>query len=82
VTEHTTDRDARDESVLADAISGPVSDRAMEFDQELAERMGRDAQRLVDGDLSEAEFYEKYHDAVVEEFGVDDRPLEPGDSDA
>jgi len=82
VTEHTTDRDGRDESPLADAIPGPKSDHADEFDQELGKRMGRDAQRLVDGELSEEEFYEKYHDAVVEEFGADERPVEPGESDA
>jgi hypothetical protein len=82
VTEHTTDRDGRDESPLADAIPSSESDRTEEFDQELGKRMGRDAQRLVDGELSEEEFYEKYHDAVVEEFGADERPVEPGDGDA
>lgn len=66
---------------MADAIPSSTSDRIEEFDQELGERMGRDAQRLVDGELSEAEFYEKYHDAVVEEFGVDDRPVSPGDGE-
>jgi len=80
VTEYTIDRDGRDESPLADAISdgGSAED---EFDQELGRRMGRDAQRLVDGELTEAEFYEKYHDAVVEEFGTDDRPIGPTNSE-
>lgn len=82
MTEHTTDRDGRDESPLADAIPSSKSDHADEFDQELGKQMGRDAQRLVDGELSEEEFYEKYHDAVVEEFGEDQRPVEPGDGDA
>jgi hypothetical protein len=67
---------------MADAIASSKSDRTEEFDQELGKQMGRDAQRLVDGELSEAAFYEKYHDAVVEEFGEDNRPVEPGDSDA
>ena len=66
---------------MADAIPSSKSDRKGEFDQDLGERMGRDAQRLVDGELSEAEFYEKYHDAVVEEFGEDNRPVSPGESD-
>lgn len=81
MTEHTTDRDGRDESPLADAISSSESDRKDEFDQELGERMGRDAQRLVDGELSQAAFYEKYHDAVVEEFGEDNRPVAPEEAD-
>ena len=66
---------------MADAIPSSKSDRTEEFDQELGKEMGRDAQRLVDGELSEAEFYEKYHDAVVEEFGEDNRPVEPGDGE-
>jgi molybdopterin-containing oxidoreductase family iron-sulfur binding subunit len=66
---------------MADAIPSSKSDRTEEFDQELGKEMGRDAQRLVDGELSEAEFYEKYHDAVVEEFGADNRPVSPGESD-
>jgi molybdopterin-containing oxidoreductase family iron-sulfur binding subunit len=66
---------------MADAIPSSESNRKDEFDQELGKQMGRDAQRLVDGELSEAEFYEKYHDAVVEEFGEDNRPVEPGDGE-
>ena len=46
----------------------------VEYDTELGKEMGRDAIRLARGDISEAEFNEKYHDAVLEEFGVDDRP--------
>jgi molybdopterin-containing oxidoreductase family iron-sulfur binding subunit len=66
---------------MADAIPSSESNRNDEFDQELGKQMGRDAQRLVDGELSEAAFYEKYHDAVVEEFGEDNRPVEPGDGE-
>lgn len=50
-----------------------------QFDEELGRRMARDAQRVSDGELSESEFHDKYHDAVIEEFGSDDRPIESGD---
>lgn len=49
----------------------------VEFDTELGTEMGRDAIRLARGELSEAEFHETYHEAVLEEFGVDDRPTKP-----
>ncbi|APE94873.1 4Fe-4S ferredoxin N-terminal domain-containing protein [Halodesulfurarchaeum formicicum] len=50
-------------------------------DTELGKRMGRDAIRLSIGELSEDEFHEKYHEDVVEEFGVDDRPITPENHD-
>ncbi len=62
---HTDEWEAEMESVLEET----------EYDTELGLEMAKDAQRLVAGDLSEAEFYERYHGAVVEEFGVDDRPV-------
>ncbi len=43
--------------------------------------MSRDAVRVSTGRMTEAEFHEKYHDAVLEEFGVDDRPIDTGDAD-
>lgn len=43
----------------------------------LGKQMGRDAVRVSIGEMSEAAFHEKYHDAVLEEFGVDDRPTKP-----
>jgi len=46
-----------------------------EYDTELGMELAEDAQRVVAGELSEAEFEERYHDAVVEEFGQDDREL-------
>ncbi len=49
------------------------------FDEELGRRMARDAKRVSDGELSEAAFHEKYHEAVVEEFGRDDRPIATGE---
>ncbi|NUB92391.1 4Fe-4S dicluster domain-containing protein [Haloterrigena sp. SYSU A121-1] len=51
-----------------------------DHDAELGLEMARDARRVTAGELSEAEFYDRYHEAVVAEFGEDDRPLErPGD---
>lgn len=44
---------------------------------DLGKRMGRDAVRVSIGEMSEAAFHEKYHDAVLEEFGVDERPTKP-----
>ena len=45
-----------------------------EYDTELGMQMAEDSMRLIQGEISEAEFHEKYNDAVVEEFDVDDRP--------
>ncbi len=74
MTEHTTDADHESPT---DAI--PDTDLAADaFDQELGERLGKDAQRYADGEMSEDEFYEKYHDALVEEFGEDNRPVANG----
>ncbi|MDR5656570.1 4Fe-4S ferredoxin N-terminal domain-containing protein [Halodesulfurarchaeum sp. HSR-GB] len=49
-----------------------------DYDEDLGRRMARDARRVSDGTLSEAEFHEKYHEEVLEEFGRDDRPIETG----
>lgn len=46
----------------------------VQYDTELGKRMGRDAIRLARGEMSEEEFHDKYHEQVLEEFGVDDRP--------
>ncbi|ELY74831.1 4Fe-4S ferredoxin N-terminal domain-containing protein [Natrinema pallidum] len=51
------------------------------YDPKLGKEMSRDAVRVSTGRMTEAEFHEKYHDAVLEEFGVDDRPIETGDAD-
>ncbi|MFA9415612.1 4Fe-4S ferredoxin N-terminal domain-containing protein [Natrinema sp. HArc-T2] len=45
-----------------------------EYDSQLGMDMARDAMRVTNGELSEAEFHEKYHDDVMEEFGEDERP--------
>ena len=44
------------------------------FDTELGLRMSRDAVRVANGVLDEDVFQSRYHEAVVEEFGEDDRP--------
>jgi molybdopterin-containing oxidoreductase family iron-sulfur binding subunit len=46
-----------------------------EYDTELGMEMGRDAMRVTKGELSEAEFHERYHDDVMAEFGEDERPI-------
>ena len=46
-----------------------------DYDVELGMEMARDAMRLTSGEISEEEFYEQYNEAVVEEFGEDDRPM-------
>ncbi|WP_424009072.1 4Fe-4S ferredoxin N-terminal domain-containing protein [Haloferax denitrificans] len=48
-----------------------------DYDAELGLRMARDAIRVSNGELSDAAFHEKYHEAVVAEFGEDRRPTEP-----
>ncbi|WP_247000977.1 4Fe-4S ferredoxin N-terminal domain-containing protein [Halosolutus gelatinilyticus] len=50
-----------------------------EYDAELGLEMAEDAMKVTKGELSEAEFYDRYHDDVVEEFGEDDRPIERPD---
>ena len=45
-----------------------------EYDTELGFEMAEDAQRLVAGELTDAEFHAKYHERVLEEFGEDERP--------
>lgn len=49
-------------------------------DAELGKQMSRDAVRVTLGHLSEEAFYEKYHDAVVDEFGIDERPVKEDDT--
>lgn len=43
------------------------------YDTELGKQMGRDAIRLARGEISKEAFNEKYHEALLKEFGVDDR---------
>ncbi|TYL39369.1 4Fe-4S ferredoxin [Natronococcus pandeyae] len=46
-----------------------------EYDADLGMEMARDAMRLTKGELSEEEFYDRYHEDVLEEFGEDSRPM-------
>ncbi len=46
-----------------------------DFDADLGMEMARDAMRLTAGEIEEEEFYEEYNEAIVEEFGEDDRPV-------
>jgi hypothetical protein len=48
-----------------------------EYDTDLGKRMARDAVRVSQGTLDEAEFHRKYHEEVLEEFGEDARPTAP-----
>jgi len=59
------------ESEALDILDG------VEYDAELGMRMARDAIRVSNGELTDAEFHEKYHDEVIAEFGEDNRPTEP-----
>ncbi|ARS88364.1 4Fe-4S ferredoxin N-terminal domain-containing protein [Natrarchaeobaculum aegyptiacum] len=47
-----------------------------EYDTDLGMEMAKDAMAVTKGDLSEAEFHEKYHDDVMAEFGEDERPTQ------
>lgn len=55
-------------------------DPTMQFDPELAKRVAEDARKLTANRLSEAEFHEKYHQAYLDEFGVDNRLVSPGEN--
>ncbi|WP_394742645.1 4Fe-4S ferredoxin N-terminal domain-containing protein [Natronococcus roseus] len=47
-----------------------------EYDTDLGMAMAEDAMRVTRGELSEADFHEKYHEDVLEEFGEDNRPTQ------
>ncbi|UWG46404.1 Fe-S-cluster-containing dehydrogenase component [Halanaeroarchaeum sp. HSR-CO] len=62
------------DEVTNEADGFPLSETAepdREFDQELGRQMGEDAQKVADGEMTEAAFFEKYKEAVREEFGED-----------
>ncbi len=48
-----------------------------EFDVDLGVNLARDAQRLAAGEISDEAFHNKYHDQIIAEFGVDERPTAP-----
>lgn len=70
--------DSNDSTTPLDVVAD--SPQSAEADQDLGRRMGRDARLLARGELSEAEFFDRYHEKVVEEFGEDLRPV--GEVDA
>jgi Fe-S-cluster-containing dehydrogenase component len=47
-----------------------------EYDTELGIELAKDAQRVVAGEMSEKEFQARYQEAVIEEFGEDERELD------
>lgn len=51
------------EAVARDMLSD------VEHDTELGVRMARDAIRVSNGEMTDAEFDDKYEEAIVEEFG-------------
>ena len=53
-----------------------------EYDTELGLEVARDAQRVVAGEMSEEKFYSKHHDNMEDEFGRDERPVDPPNDDA
>ena len=61
----------------AESPLSAIADSDEDFDQDLGKAMGEAAKRIRTGELTEAEFYERFHDRVVEEFGFDDRPVTP-----
>lgn len=50
------------------------------FNADLANRISEDTRRLIKGELSEEEYYRKYHQDYLEEFGIDNRPVERPES--
>lgn len=61
------DIEQRAESVLGD----------VPFDTELGKRLAKDARRVAKGELSREDFHEKHHEAVMREFGRDERFSKP-----
>ena len=49
----------------------------VEFDTDLGVELSKDALRVAQGELTQPEFHEKYHEAVEAEFGIDERPTRP-----
>lgn len=54
---------------------GNVAEPERSFDQELGKAIGEAARKLQAGEITEAAFYEQFHEDVMAEFGVDDRPV-------
>lgn len=52
----------------------PEPDR--EYDQELGRKLGDAARKVQAGEMTEAEFHDRFHEDLLAEVGVDDRPLD------
>lgn len=79
--ENHPDRSGSSSNELTDDDWGKTAEDILgesSFDEELGKQMSRDAIRTSRGEMSEEEFYEMYHDRVIEEFGVDKRPVKSG----
>lgn len=64
---YEADLDAKAESVLAN----------VPFDTDLGKRLAKDAAKVRNGEFSREEFHEKHHDAMMREFGRDERNSKP-----
>lgn len=48
----------------------------VDFDTELGIELARDALKLARGEISESTFQNRHHDAIMDEFGIDERIIE------
>lgn len=62
-----SDLETKAESILGD----------VPYDTELGKRLAIDARRMSNGELTREEFHEKHHEAVMREFGQDERNSKP-----
>lgn len=61
------DIEERAESILED----------VPFDTDLGKRLAKDAAKVRNGELSREAFHEKHHEAMMREFGIDERNSKP-----
>lgn len=81
VTTMSSDKDTNSDETfhpLGDAWQNELESmlEETEYDTELGLEMAKDALKVTKGELSEAEFHDRYHEDVIEEFGEDKRPIE------
>ncbi len=68
-----TDRKKRDEFYSGNG-QAKRKPRKGQYNPELGKQVAGDAQNVVAGRLSEADFHQKYHESYLNEFGFDNRP--------
>jgi len=51
------------------------------FDTDLGKRLAEDAAKVRNGELSREAFHKKHHEAMMQEFGIDERNSKPGGFD-